>query len=375
MVSLILAAFLGVVPSADRLVQRLGSRDFGEREAAAKSLRNLGSRAYPAVRAGLKSPQPEVVRRCEELIPAMQKATLRRPDHPARLAFAKVAGDTKVAIALYDSITDSPRRCGVLERLAAEPKAVGALYEAELRRHYDEASHPIDPDSFSGRLVLRRTEVSSDDRTLCLFLGSFPETAGKTFPKWEPLTRRGEYRNFLYSGIGYDKSVGMPAAHLKLLTAWVAVRDDSAAIAALMHWAAEHEGIRELLPLARSLAAKDKLPAPARAAALLLIGGLGEKSDSKVCEGYFRSEDVVAPESFDKKQPEMRLGDVAIAVALVLKGRHPGDFGYAALAATPETRGLEGQALLQYYFRLGFPDDKSRLASRTRAKALLGTDD
>jgi len=94
-----------------------------------------------------------------------------------------------------------------------------------------------------------------------------------------------------------------------------------------------------------------------------------------LCEKHYGSDDVVAPESFGKKQPEVRLGDVAIAVALVLRGIHPGEFGYCTLAATPGTRGLKGQALLQYYFRLGFRDKPSRLASRAKAEAVLGAKD
>ncbi len=94
-----------------------------------------------------------------------------------------------------------------------------------------------------------------------------------------------------------------------------------------------------------------------------------------LCEKHYGGDDVVAPESFGKKQPEVRLGDVAIAVALVLRGIHPGEFGYSALAATPGTRGLKGQALLQYYFRLGFRDKPNRLASRAKAELILGAKD
>ena len=45
-------------------VQQLGSDDFAEREAAEKELRKLGSKAEPAIKAGLKSDDPEIRTRC-----------------------------------------------------------------------------------------------------------------------------------------------------------------------------------------------------------------------------------------------------------------------------------------------------------------------
>ncbi len=367
---------LGQTPTgeAEKHVRQLGSKSFAERESAEKALRVLGAKAYAAVRAGSKSPIPEIVQRCEALLPAMQRAVLRDADHPARKAFLKAAGNTKDASATYEAITARARRCEVLEVFAANPEAAGRLYGAELKWHYDEASIPP-VDNLPGSLVISRSEIDAEDHLLAIFLGCHSSSAAVTFPKWVPLTRQGEYRNFLYCAFAFDQRTGMPAAQLELLTGWAAIRTDPAAIGGLMMWACEHEGKAQLVPLARTLAAKEALPASARAQALLLLGGLGDKSDMKLCEALFTSTVVVTPQSFDKKQPEILAADVAYAAALVLRGKNPGDFGYVALAAEPKTRTLRGQALLQYYFLLGFADDKSRIAARVQAKAFLATNE
>ena len=95
------------------------------------------------------------------------------------------------------------------------------------------------------------------------------------------------------------------------------------------------EGKAQLLPLARTLTAKEALPASARAQALLLLGGLGDKSDLKLCEALFSSAVVVTQESFDKKQPEILAADVharlvAVEVIHLIVARfvaHAADFG------------------------------------------------
>ena len=64
--------------TAADLVARLGGKEFAEREAAEKALKELGAAAFAAVTAGLKSDNPEVVARCRRLLPATRAAHLAR---------------------------------------------------------------------------------------------------------------------------------------------------------------------------------------------------------------------------------------------------------------------------------------------------------
>ena len=45
-------------PSVDQLIERLGSRDFKTREAAAKSLSARGEESLPAMRKAVSNPDP-----------------------------------------------------------------------------------------------------------------------------------------------------------------------------------------------------------------------------------------------------------------------------------------------------------------------------
>src|SRR5207249_3932699 len=59
-------------PEAEKLVTQLGHPDFASREAAAKKLRDLGTKAIPALQAGTRDPSPEVARRSHDVLAAVR---------------------------------------------------------------------------------------------------------------------------------------------------------------------------------------------------------------------------------------------------------------------------------------------------------------
>src|SRR5215470_11440272 len=79
---------------AEVLVKQLGARAFKVREKAARELRQMGLAARLALEAGTRDKDPEVRRRCAELLPEVLGAQLRarvkallddkdgKPDHP-----------------------------------------------------------------------------------------------------------------------------------------------------------------------------------------------------------------------------------------------------------------------------------------------------
>ena len=86
---------------AARLVEQLGSDDFAEREAASKELAALGPVAFPEVRAGCLSTDPEVAQRARELSHRIG----RRIDNEKTLAPTMVeltADDTPLDTVLAD---------------------------------------------------------------------------------------------------------------------------------------------------------------------------------------------------------------------------------------------------------------------------------
>src|SRR5262245_8631504 len=67
------AADQAEAPNPGRLVERLGSGEFAERQEATRALDALGEPALDALKLGLRSDDMEVRRRCEELIVRIQR--------------------------------------------------------------------------------------------------------------------------------------------------------------------------------------------------------------------------------------------------------------------------------------------------------------
>jgi hypothetical protein len=90
------------MPSVERLIDELASRDFHTREAASQALAGLGIEALPALRKGRKHADPEVRRRLDELIPPLERTvtlmprrvTLHLVNKPIRDVIAEIARQT-----------------------------------------------------------------------------------------------------------------------------------------------------------------------------------------------------------------------------------------------------------------------------------------
>jgi hypothetical protein len=95
-------------PSVEQLIERLGSPDFKTREAASHSLAALGVSALPALRKAQDHADPEVRRRLDELIPALEasasleprRVTLRTKNKPLKEILAEVTSQTGYKIQL-----------------------------------------------------------------------------------------------------------------------------------------------------------------------------------------------------------------------------------------------------------------------------------
>ena len=361
----------------EKLVKQLGSKDFAEREAAEKGLKELGAKAYAAVKAGVKSDVPEVAERCAKLLPAVRAAWLMRPESTVWQAFAKIAGDTKEARALFADMVNDADRAALLEAVVAKPDEAGKLYRDELNRGikalregYDEAerrnrgrtglNHPVSGVPTSGQMAA------------LLFLGTFPATADETADvdvQW----RDGLYANLFSYGLsppgGDRKELTTPVR--KLFAVWLAVRRDPAAVQHGLSLAKSH-GIEEALPVARSVAADKSYATAERAAALLAVGLFGEAADVKLAEPLFDCTDDFHRTNYTYEGGRQvalvtQVRDAAYGVALKLHGQEPIDYGFEMCAEYKAGGGVALQA--RYYF--GFRSDDARTAAHEKAKAFL----
>ena len=124
--------------AAEQLVARLGSGQFQKREAAEKALAALGAKAIPAVHAGLKNADPEVVERCRRLLTVIRSVELARFrtafavdtkrttkfDHPIWNRFVRMAGDSRPSRVLFAAILHHDDWCKIstpLRRIRPAP--------------------------------------------------------------------------------------------------------------------------------------------------------------------------------------------------------------------------------------------------------------
>ncbi len=124
-----------VLPPTE-LVRQLGSPAYPEREDAAVRLARLGREAVPALREGLRHGDPEVRRRCEELLPRAQRSDLDiqlddfvadgpgKQPLPGWTRFKEFAGDDTAARRLFVDLYRTERP--VLDQLEKDPKPLAA---------------------------------------------------------------------------------------------------------------------------------------------------------------------------------------------------------------------------------------------------------
>jgi HEAT repeat protein len=372
-------------PDPAALVKQLGSANFAEREAAQKQLKELGSKARPALEAGAKSDDPEIVRRCRELLDQLARAEFEAK-HWAR--FAKVIGDDKASRALFERIRSLRRNVELLDAVAADPQAAGKLYHDRWTELNKAARIPLGP----GQHQLSAAALA--DIVGWMYLGTFPGAEGGYHTSYSldflPFLPVGKNSTDGISTALKDDTVAAPIR--KLVGAWTAARTDYSGRAFGFQLAIQFD-IKEVLPAAReTLTAKVKDdPYPGNTArnvgyAMIVIGKLGSKDDLPLLEKYATNgercsvclidpppkpgEPVFRLYRFPKDGQDAtgQLRDVSAAMRLHLLGENPDDFGFywrypddtLRKPLTPEQRfGL---------YSIGFIRDTDRTAAHKKAK-------
>jgi RNA polymerase sigma factor (sigma-70 family) len=398
-------------PVSVKLVEQLGAAEFTDREAAAKQLRALGVRAEPALKAALKSENPEIRQQAPKILSEIRGDRLRalakefdptkvaQPDHAIWNRFRAITGNTRASRDLFAGIIKNPNWLRRLDTAEANPDA--ALQQ------YQEAVIEIGKQFQFNASVSFEIPVWPCDRgeevAFLLLLGSYPNTA--SIPPGNDPTRgpfdSGEGRVHFARGLELGlqgklledtlafrpapvkAAEGTDRVFMKLLAAWLEHREPAADVVPDSLWLAARHGAKEVLPFARTIAA-DKFPhdrePPWRlyAAALALVARAGTREDLPLFEKYFKDESVIATfELEDGKTGEKgaaQLRDVAFGLTLVLCGEDPAKYGFV----------IAGRRWTQTYARtvvgpwdpcaFGFlngDDNKSRRAAHAEVKAFL----
>jgi RNA polymerase sigma factor (sigma-70 family) len=399
---------------ATKLVEQLGAQEFADREAAQKQLRALGPKAESALRAGLRSENPEVRQRSAKVLAeirtdalaALEKgfdpAKSEQPDHPLWKRFVSIAGDSRASRELFARIIANKKWLRTLDRANADPKTAAKVYRvgiAEVFRDFDR-----DPAPSPEWPCNRGEEVA-----YLLFLGSYPddsppaqlvgdEVVPKNLRNTEFLGRgiihgEGQITHARGLALGLEGKLldttkgvnagadGTDRVFARLFAAWLAQRHPASEVVPAALRIASMERVPEILPLARKIAANDynpkrDIPPDATVAALELIAQIGARADLPLFERHFGDETKVGTEKSRWRQPlpapnATQLRDVALGLALLLHGANPADFGFSVgKEGFTQTGGRYG---IPWYADsyLGFESDEARTAAFKKAKAWL----
>ncbi len=276
---------------APALVAQLGSKEFAEREAAEKALRAMGAAAYAAVTAGLKSDNPEIVRRCQKLMPVLRAAHLARPESEVWKRFVAIAGDTPHARELFLEMAAEPERAASLmaENPAKEYAAVAENAVRAIRAKYDARERDAQRTGIDrlGRLLL--SDGGRGEAALLFFLGSSPETAG-TAPKIDERDRS-LWHNYLQEAFMAGKPDGrkFPPEVRQLIAGWLGGRTNQTDVRAGLMFARFHR-FAEVLPVARAMLADDRRTSAEKTPALYALAQMGTEDDLKRVVPFLESD-------------------------------------------------------------------------------------
>jgi hypothetical protein len=347
---IVLAAPVPSEPPTD-LVRKLASPSFTVREGAAAALRKLGIAAEPALRAGLKDPDPDVRTRCrdliEEIVEDHREAMLttfvedfedrQKPPLPGWRRFR----------ALFTS--DPPRKA-----YAELYRAHGDLLDA-LERNPADAVNEAD-------------EMASRLAGVALLPDRDKETIAQTFlllfvASDERVTLPAKTAEGLALGLGVvarreelRKDFLKDEARRKVLLAYLQRAKEPAPLEATLALAEEFQ-LRDGAPWALRVALDSAQPVSVRARALLSLAQIGGKKDVDALEPLLKITALVGERKVGKLTLRTELRDVALAASIRLSGGRLSDGGFPYLQLLP---GLE---TVPAPVCLGFPDAATRDAA------------
>jgi RNA polymerase sigma factor (sigma-70 family) len=336
-------------PAVAKLVEQLGSDEFAVREAAHKELRKLGLKAEAALRAGLKSEDPEVRARCAKILAEIRKDSLDDlvrtfdpkaesvPDHPIWKRFKSIAGDTRASRELFAQVIADSRLARFLDAAEAVPADRARIYRDEVAWQSCNATYAVAGQMPGGYRMLeggpKASElkpppepVTSASLAAYFFLGSYPETAVQVTGK--DRAGRAIREGLIVETFEFAKGQAPPAVR-KLFAVWLDNRVDRDTLES-GYWRATANDIPDAAPAARRLLAAKELPSAAKAYAALYLARRGEKADVALITPLLDDTTVARAVIYDKPAP-VQVRDAALAACLLLHDENPADYGFDVL--------------------------------------------
>lgn len=320
---------LPLQPEIEKLIAQLGNRDYAKREAASRELRLIGIVAKPTIlKAKERSADPEIVARCERLLPAIN----------LDFCWAKasqIIGNTPAARSLFLEmyVTESDLWYTFAEGSSNLGKQYSTrcneLLTGPTRNRLGVPAAPVD---------VSRYEFQEARLATLLLIGA---ECRKQIPNDSLLL----VTQFFRQKWGGQYAKNTPPLLRKAYVTW------AQEIASLP---IEYDG-NQKLELARKLLRSASATAGERQYALLTVARAKEKQDDELIRGFL-SDETVCDTLFRKGiKTQVQLRDIALAAIIYRAGKDPMRFGFTNLQTDPE--------LLFRPSSLGFSGIDSRIAA------------
>lgn len=343
---------------ASDLVRQLGNDSYRVRERATHQLLRMGLAAKQALQEGADDPDPEIRRRCLDLLPAVLEADLKarveafvadtegkkEHDLPGWPRFRKMVGADAPARQLFADMLKADLR--LLEDVETHPDQAGDLFAARCQN--------LQQTLFGNRggigFVGNQEQIKLPDVATLLFVGSDPKVIGKT-----QLQSVYAVTNFLYQpSVRNALDPSKPTPFKKLLLAWMGQQTDPNVMTQLLY-VTMNLNLKEGLDIAMKVAKDNTANAHTQATALMVIGKIGGKDHVSLLEPLLNDKKVLTNFNIGTERVTTEVRDVALAMAVQLTGQSHRDYGF------PFTK-MDGHSVFNYY-SLGFVDDAQRDAA------------
>lgn len=332
-----------VASDSVQLIEQLGADSFWVREQAVASLISAGSKVEAEVREALDHDDVEIRYRSHKVLIEIDKG-----QQPSRRA-AFLAGD-------IDQLKSNKKSWQRLEKLVGNTPETRQLFLTML---------------VGGEEILTKGETSASECSALITQLYDAQSHARRTGKEEVITPGGVTAMVFVlsdSKLGLDTAAINRVSSLLLHQYRARLNDKNPAFKTIMGKAVQNsKGTQQqyqMLRLSDQFGLKEDGVALARkmlgsghnsyrARAMLTIGQLGDKEDVEALAKYVNDSATLGSTSHKGGQRyETRLGDVALAMAIVLSGKKPEEFGF------PDAPG--GKPTSTSYHNYGFYDDANR---------------
>ncbi len=319
-------------PPPGELIRLLGSEVFREREQATETLERLGVGARDAILGGLKSEDPEVVRRCRLILPMVESKEMEtliqklsspnfNPEElnvPGWTRFKEMMGSGAVERKLFVEIckADLP----LLRDVERKPELGFDLIQAKCV------------------LVQRNFQAPATSGVAQIAEG---ELAAILFCATNPKVRIPPASLHIINNLLYNNSVRVlltganDASPLrKLVSLWLSFPTDPSILVQNLYIASNLK-LKESVDLAvRVLAPKDPkgligVNAHQKSVAIISVGTMGNKSHIPILQNFLGDDAIVTNFQFNKERGTTQVNDCALAMLVHLTGQSHKDYGFS----------------------------------------------